>query len=210
MELFKILLYIHISGGLISLIAGTAVVILKKADKTHAKLGRIFYYGLLVASLVSLPMAFLHPNYFLFIVGIFSSYMILSGRRYLKIKSISDIKWQDKLLALTMFVFGSAFIVFGIYNLINNYTFGIVFLVFGFVSLRFVFQDYKNFNGESKFKNFGLVTHIQRMTGGFIASVTAFTVVNINFSPAFIIWLLPSAVIVPFIIIWGKKWGKMK
>jgi hypothetical protein len=57
----------------------------------HQKLGKVYFSALLTSSLVSLVMAVLHENIFLFIVGIFTAYMLLSGTRYLKIKSIIDI-----------------------------------------------------------------------------------------------------------------------
>lgn len=209
MNIFKILLITHVLCGTVSLIAGTINVLLKKGNKTHLIIGKVFYYSLLIGALVSLPMAYLHPNYFLFIVGVFTIYMLMSGKRFLRIKSIFDVKLQDKILAFIMLFFGLGFIGFGGFKIYDENLFGIVFLAFGFVSLRFVYIDFKLFKAQSKFKNYGLVTHIQRMTGAYIASVTAFLVQNIKFMPSFVIWLLPSFLIVPFIFIWVKKYKKL-
>jgi len=51
-----------------------------------------------------------------------------------------------------------------------------------------------------------LVTHLQRMIGAYIASLTAFLVVNNTILPGVIAWLLPSVLLVPFIMAWSKKY----
>jgi hypothetical protein len=77
MNIFKILLYTHILFGSISLLVGLYVLLTKKGDKIHRKIGNIFYFSMLISSLISLPMAIMHPNYFLFAVGIFTLYLLL-------------------------------------------------------------------------------------------------------------------------------------
>ena len=43
------------------------------------------------------------------------------------------------------------------------------------------------------------------MLAGSIATITAFVVVNFTFDPAFILWLAPTVVITPIILIWNIK-----
>jgi hypothetical protein len=151
-------------------------------------------------------MAILHGNIFLFIVGIFTTYMLLSGTRYLKIKSISDIHFADWTLAITITLFGLGFVSLGSYILLYQDFFGIVLLVFGGICWMFALQDFKNFRNKSKVKNFWLMTHIQRMTGSYIASATAFLVVNNTILLGVISWLLPTAILTPLIVIWVRKY----
>jgi len=205
MDIFNILLIIHITGGAISLLLGLYLLISKKGNSKHKLLGIIYFYSLLTASLVSMPMTYLHPSYFLFIIGVFTSYMLLTGKRYLKIKAISDVKLTDWILTFTMFVFGAAFIAFGFYNIVNSNYFGTVHLVFGSISFIFVYQDYVNYIGRSTVKNFGLITHLQRMIGSYIASATAFLVINNSILPGIVAWLLPTFLLVPLIIKWSAK-----
>ena len=162
---------------------------------------------MLIAALVSFPLSYLHPNYFLFIVGVFTSYMLLTGKRYLNKKRITDVKKIDWALTITMLLFGIAFIVFGIYKLTVSNTFGIVFLVFGSISIFFVWQDNGNFRGNSRYQNYWLTTHIQRMIGSYIATVTAFLVVNNKILPDTVAWLLPTFLLVPLIIKWMIKYN---
>lgn len=203
--LFNLLLYTHIALGGISLIVGGIVMILKKRTKQHKNLGLIFFYALLTASLVAFPLCYLHPNLFLFIIAVFTSYMLLSGKRSLIKRSENDVKWQDWSLTVIMAVFALLFIGYGIYLFMNGIGFGMVLIVFGLFSCLFVKQDLTNFSGKSKIKNWGLTTHIQRMVGGYIASFTAFLVVNNTFLPAIVAWLLPSILFVPLLIFWGRK-----
>jgi hypothetical protein len=70
----------------------------------------------------------------------------------------------------------------------------------------FALQDFKNFRNKSKVKNFWLTTHIQRMTGSYIASATAFLVVNNTILLGVISWLLPTAILTPLIVIWVRKY----
>ncbi len=211
--LFKILLTIHIIGGVTGLICGTINIIRKKGDKTHKLVGKGFLYGMLTAGSVSFILSILHPNMFLFMVGVLSVYSVGSGQRYLSLKELN--KGQKPLLidyALSVFMLIASvlFIGFGINNLIKGENFGIVFIVFGVLGLRNVHKDFNNFRGNVKFGNYWLIEHISRVTGGFIASVTATIVVNARyfpFIPDALLWLLPTILIVPLTIYWSKKYA---
>lgn len=205
MDLFNILLIIHVIGGSISLLLGSYILSTKKGDQRHKKLGKVFFYTMLTSALVSLAMSYLHANYFLFIIGVFTSYMLLTGKRYLAIKNINDVTSFDWTLSIVMSIFGLLFIVFGIIQILRGNLFGLVFLVFGFIGLSFVLQDYTNFRGKSKIKNTWLTSHIQRMTGSYIAASTAFLVVNNTFLPPIIAWMLPTIILTPLIVVWSRK-----
>lgn len=209
MDIFRFILALHILGGSIGLISGTIVLILKKGDKRHKKIGSIFFWGMNLAGLCSFVLAVMHPNNFLFVVGIFTLYMNLTARSYLKFKrKDAVINFRDAIPTIGMVIAAFFFVIVGI-KLINKDSFGWVLLSFAFISLRFVAADYMFFKGKSKFANQWLLSHLQRMIGTYIASITAFLVVNINFSPAFVIWLAPTVLLVPLIIYWSRKYGKL-
>ena len=207
MDLFKILLWIHAFFGGSSLLFGLWVIVAKKGNAFHKKLGMAYYFCMVISAVVSLPMSVLHQNYFLFIIGIFTLFMLLSGKRYLQKKSAADVNFIDWGLTATMAVFGAAFVGYGLYLLTTSNSFGIVMVVFGSISFLFVWQDYRNFTGKSRVRNFGLTTHLQRMMGSYIGTVTAFLVVNNTFLPSIVAWLLPTIVLVPLLIRWSKKYG---
>jgi hypothetical protein len=47
------------------------------------------------------------------------------------------------------------------------------------------------------------------MLGSYIASVTAFLVVNNTILPPMIAWLLPTAAVTPLIVTWSRKHKKV-
>lgn len=203
------MLALHILGGSVGLISGTIVLILKKGDKSHKAIGSIFFWAMNLAGLCSFVLAVMHPNNFLFVVGIFTLYMNLTARSYLKFKrKDAVINFRDAIPTIGMVIAAFFFVIVGI-KLISKDSFGWVLLSFAFISLRFVIADYMFFKGKSKFANQWLLSHLQRMIGTYIASITAFLVVNINFKPAFVIWLAPTVLLVPLIIYWSRKYGKL-
>lgn len=206
MDFFKILLILHIIGGFTSLVLGLFIMLTKKGDKRYKFVGKIYFYAMLIAAIVAIPMSYLHPNYFLFLMSVFAIYMLLTGLRYLNKKKLDNITPVDWLLTITMLLFALAFILFGIINITKGNYFGVVFIVFGSIGLLFVYQDYSNFTGKSKIKNYFLTTHLQRMAGSYIASATAFLVVNNKILPSIIAWLLPTLILVPLIITWTRKY----
>ena len=210
MTLFQFLLTIHVAGGFTSLLLGLYVMIAKKGDTFHKKIGKIYFYALLSAAIVAIPMSYIHPNFFLFLISIFTIYMLLTGVRYLNKKDLSKVNHIDWAIAIVMLIFALIFIGLGIFYLTNGNNFGIVLVVFGAISLLFSYHDWRSFRGYSPIKNVYLTTHIQRMVGSYIASATAFLVVNNTFLPSVVAWLLPTVLVVPLIVIWTKKYKVMK
>jgi uncharacterized membrane protein len=207
MKTFTVLLYIHIFSGASSLFLGLLILFSKKGNAIHKSVGIFYFYAMLTSAVISFPLSYLHPNYFLFIIGVFTTYMLLTGKRSLQKKMVSNVDNIDWVLTLTMLIFGIAFIIFGIYKIILNDYFGIVFLVFGSISQFFVWQDTRNFRGKSRYENFWLTTHIQRMVASYIATVTAFIVVNNHILPDIVAWLLPTFLLVPLIVKWMIKYN---
>ncbi len=208
--LFKYLLIIHIAGGGLSLITGLYVIVARKGDKRHKRMGRIYFWALFTASLSAIPMCIIHPNLFLFIISIFTLYMLITALRYLKIKRPRDAKLTDYILMTAMLLTGLIFMIWGSLMVIRAGNFGIVLIVLGFFNMNFGIQDFKTFRGKSKYENFSLVMHLQRMAGSYISSVTAFVVVNNTLLPGVVAWLLPGLFIVPMIVRWSRKFGLKK
>jgi hypothetical protein len=205
--LFKALLVIHIVAGSIGLSTGTLNIIRKKGDTAHKKAGMFFLYAMLINGFAGFFMAILHQNQFLLIIAVFSIYLTSTGQRYLLWKNPTyKVQKTDWLLSSLMLVAAIGFIIWGALLVFTAENFGIVLLVFGFISILMVTQDFKNYNGKSKFKNFWLLAHIQRMTGAYIAATTAFLVVNNTFLPNIVAWLLPTVIVTPLIFKWSRMY----
>ncbi len=215
--IFAILLIIHVTGGTIGLLTGSINLIRRKGDKLHKTVGKIFTYSMLITGFCSLALSVIHPGFFLFIVGTFTIYLVGTGSRYIYLKLLGEnqkptlIDWT---LTIAMLMTGSVFLILGLKQIYQAHYFGIVLVVFGIFSLRLVQWDFINYSGKAKAKNYWLLAHLQRMTGGYIAAFTAFLVVNSNnlpiALPAFVIWLAPTAVLTPLIVMWSRKYEVKK
>jgi uncharacterized membrane protein len=212
MDIFTFFLTIHVLGGTLGLLAGTYIVIAKKGNKSHQLIGKLFSISMLGAGICSLILATIHRNDFLFTVGVFTVYLTSTGWRYMHLKNIPEgqkPKLIDWLLIVFMVLGCIAFSVIGINSIISKEYFGVIVFVFAWRGISFVIQDVKTYNGKITIKNYWLVFHFQRMTGAYIASLTAFAVVNAPDRLSFIPWLLPSVLIVPLIINWTKKYKRI-
>jgi hypothetical protein len=50
-----------------------------------------------------------------------------------------------------------------------------------------------------------IANHLIRMMGATIAVITAFLVVNVHFDPGWVVWLAPTVVLTPLIIVWSRR-----
>ena len=211
--IFTIVLTLHIVGGTLGLLTGSVNLFRKKGDTNHKKIGKLFTFSMFMSGLAALVLSFLNQSDFLFMTGIFTLYLVSSGHRYLHLKPIEtkpEPKILDWFITITMLLSGILFIGLGVSFLMKSNNFGIVLITFGSLGLIFVRQDFQNYKGNSKIENFWLIAHIGRMTGAYIASLTAFLVVNWHHThielPPVLIWLFPTAVLVPYIIKWSRKY----
>lgn len=218
-QLFTAFLILHVIGGTLGLLAGSYVMIAKKGDKTHKLIGKIFAYSMLASGLCSFVLSILHDNMFLFSVGVFTIFMASTGWRYLYLKNVANGQKPliiDWILMVFMFVFSLMFIYIGILGLIDGNLFSIVSILFSWRGVVMVKRDFIIYRGTITVKNYWLTKHLQRMSGAYIASLTAFIVVNVRLDKLNeqtwtnyawpLLWLLPAACIVPIIIKWTRKY----
>ncbi|MGV8993390.1 MAG: hypothetical protein ACOH1O_04755 [Flavobacterium sp.] len=208
-SIIKIVIYVHAFFGSLGLLAGFASVIFIKGSPKHKLSGKIFSYSMILSSTLSLPICWLpkHENPFLFLIGIFTIYLVLSGNRILLFKKRPYATFIDKLISGTLFI-GSIFMIsLGCYYMYHNQFGGILYLVFGPLALMMSLRDFKFFRNFDKSKI--LKFHIGKMSGAFGASITAFLVAGVRLN-GLIYWILPSIVMAIYMVYWFKKIGKSK
>lgn len=201
------LIFLHVACGGISLALGGLNMVRKKGDNIHRLIGKIFVFCMLSAATLALCLSVIHPNVFLFIIGVFTIYMVLTGWRYLNYKQNGKPQLFDYILTLTMFIFGLSFVALGVYQFSMGNGFAIVLAMLGFFSLLMVYRDSRNYGGKILYKNFWYLGHFQRMIGAYIAAFTAFLVNTKALGGTIIGWLLPAIVFVPLIVFWTRKYA---
>lgn len=195
--LFKIILILHIISGSIGLLLGTLILIRRKGDQLHRNTGRIFTVAMVSTGLCALYLSAVHPNLFLFIVGVFTIYLSISGYRMVQLKKVHEGQKPqpfDTILTFAMVICSLIFFYIAYKYLVSKEVFGLVFALFGLVSLRLCYTEYKVYAGKVTDKKYWLKNHIGRMTGAYIAAFTAFLVVNNTFIPPVLAWSLPGII----------------
>ena len=215
MNPYSLFLALHIFFGSIGLFSGSLNLFLKKGGKRHLRVGRIFVFSMIATSIFVLILSILKFNFFLLIIGIFTIYLVGTGQRYLFLKKLNQDekpKLIDWILTGGMGVVGIVFMGWGIFLLFNEKSMGWALLLFGLIGLLSVRKDIENYSGKSKKRQYWLRAHIARIVGAYIASMTAFLVVNQSFFPNFIpeviYWILPTFVLTPLIVYWIRKFAK--
>lgn len=207
---FNILLFLHIAGGSIGLLCGIMVFMLRKGNRRHHTLGKLFIFGMLLAGFTSLAMALLHPNSFLFMVGVFTIYLVGTGARTISRKSTLSNSLLDRTLQIGMLLAGLVLIFLGVKGIVGGNNFGIVYVVFASIGLVMASQDIRTATQIPNDKKAYIRKHLQRLGGGFIASTTAFLVVNLkelpDGFPNWLLWIFPTLMISPLISFWSKKY----
>lgn len=203
-QIIKILIYIHAFFGGIALVSGLASILFVKGSPKHKKAGKLFSYGMVISSLISLPICWLpnHENNFLFLIGIFTIYLVISGNRILLFQKKKEANFTDKFISSVMIIASVLMVLFGTYFLINNNSGGILYLFFGITAFFISIRDFKFYKNIDKTKI--LPFHIGKMSGAYIASITAFLVAALKLE-GFIYWILPSIIGTIFISYWTKK-----
>lgn len=205
----SISLILHIASGFVGLIVGPISMISKKGSRIHIKSGRIFYWAMLVATISGLALSIVADIFFLSLIAIFSGYHVLFGYRALKIYNGKPIIVTDYILHLSTFIIMLGFVGYGIY-LFNTpqQGIGVLSLIFGSFGILTVSGNLKYLFSKNISHKKWLLKHISGMMGGYIASVSAFSVTQLHFLPDYVQWLWPTVIFTPLIIFWSAKHGK--
>ncbi|MDB5239953.1 MAG: hypothetical protein JWP57_578 [Spirosoma sp.] len=201
-------LVIHIASGFTSLTVGLIPMIAKKGGRVHRLAGQIFFwamFGVFITATVSWLQQPAKPFFqFLLMIGFFSFHMALTGVRTLRMKSQKMLPARfDWLVAGVAMVGGAIALLFGLWQLYNGLMMGkftmfsILYLLFGSFFLRNGQMDWWLYSGWVPMENrHWLYNHIIRMVGAYIASFTAFCVVNSDNIPlpSILVWTLPGMI----------------
>jgi uncharacterized membrane protein len=197
-SLFKIILYVHIICGAFALVAGTMAMIGQKGQKLHGNSGRCFFWSITGVFLSSLYLSIVKENVFLFFVGFFSFYLAATGYRSLTIFKTGKVEMVDYIISLFGMSSGLGLLVYSFMTLAKG-SFAIVPIFFGLIALSLASVDFKNIRkGFDKTKRFN--SHGIRMAGAYVAVITAFIVVNIQIKNQWMLWVLPTFIIIPIAV----------
>ena len=218
----KVALYAHIAAGFTALIVGLIPMFSEKGGKTHRLAGKIFTICMLVVSFSAVWLVmFKGSSLFLFFIAILTFQSIYFGNRLVQMKGNIQAKWYDWLVAGVGFAAGLAMFYFAVKTLTTGsgvQLVSILFFIFGIGLTVVGWRDVQllRFPERDKFgKHAWFFGHLVRMMTAYIATLTAFFVVNVshvsqNFYFDLAAWILPGVVLGggvtrQMVINWRKK-----
>ena len=205
------LLILHILAGFLALLAGAVALISTKGKFTHRKAGRVYFFAMTLVFVTALAIAGFRFNRFLFMIAFLSYYAVFAGIRVLKLKRLhKDQKpaWYDWLAGLINAGMNVIFIGFGIKILLehpDHVAEALMFLGFGLGGWSISYANLKPFLIRPEKSYHWYLTHIGNMTGGYIATFTAFLstmVSRFELPYPLFIFILPSLIGVPVLLWW--------
>jgi len=202
--MMQILLPIHILAGTIALLCAALAVTSEKGKKLHVLSGRTYFWCMVAIFLTSIPMSIITNNIFLFLIAIFSFYLAFAGMRFARNRKgvATTLDWTAVGL---MILSGLGMWILAAIYFTNNNSQYIVLLVFGFLAIALGYADFKSHKNKTAIGKERLSRHLTNMMGGTIAVITAVLVVNVDLEPAWVWWVLPTALITPVIFWWNVK-----
>jgi hypothetical protein len=206
--IFSIVLVIHIIFGGIALFVAPAAMLTHKGGLWHRRWGKIFFWSMAVVAATAVVMSLIRSGLFFLLVALFSFYLAFTGYRVLYRKTARQHAGNADWLAVTVMLAGSVtLIAYGIYLTLTS-SFGTVAIVFGAIGISLAAADARAFLNQPTDKKAWWYTHMTRMLGAYIATVTAFSVVNFQFLPPVARWLWATVVGTLGIIIWTRYYKK--
>ena len=180
----------------------------KKGPKAHAKIGRIYGYGMIGVGLTAILLFIMGAPTVLLLIAFFSTYLVLVGWRFASnrkgaVTSIDTALMQFGILGgIALFAFGAYIFTAGTPPFGMSKSFGIAPIVFGVISIGLAAQQYiLNRDGTSARGKKRINLHVTYMGAGTITTVTAFTIVI--FDHSIFTWLGATAIGTP-LLTWNQ------
>jgi uncharacterized membrane protein len=200
------LLLVHILAGVTALVVAPIAMVTAKGGPAHRRWGKVYFWMMAVVAVTAVPLGLWRPNYFLILVAVFSFYFAFRGYRVLFRKRPhrgEDAHALDWGAAIATFVVSVGLIVLGILKPSPVWVrLAPVALVFGIGGVVTTGVDMVRFVRPPTERMAWWYSHMAGMLGSYIATVTAFSVVNFDFLPTVARWLWPSVVGTPLIVLW--------
>ncbi|MES2516959.1 MAG: DUF2306 domain-containing protein [Bacteroidota bacterium] len=200
----KFALYLHIFAGFTALVTGLIPMFSKKGGKAHVLWGKVYFWAMFVVALTAL-IRFQMKMGLIFLAGIavFSFYNTFTGVRLIHRKNNPEVKLIDWFAAILMVITAGGMLYFGYLAYQQASVFyTVLFTVFGIFTFALALEDLRVFMGKIVIDNtvpvpsrYWFQNHISRMGGSYIATVTAFLVVNNPpYIPGLIVWIAPGII----------------
>jgi len=197
---------LHILAGAIALFVAPVPMLTAKGGRTHRRWGKVYFWAMAVVAATAVALAVWRPVVFLALLAVFSFYNAFSGYRALSRKRPREGQGATRLdwtAALVTLAASAAMVVLGVVRPGPAWErVGVVPVVFGAFGMLLAGLDLSKFAWPRADRQQWWFDHMGGMLGSYIATVTAFSVVNFTFLPTAVRWLWPVAIGTPLIAAW--------
>jgi hypothetical protein len=200
----KLALYLHIFAGFTALVTGLVPMFSKKGGDTHILWGKVYYWAMFIVAVTAIIRFQMKLNLiFLSGIAVFSFYNTFTGVRLIHRKTNPKPKFIDWFGAILMIICSFLMLYFSYIAHENGSSFyTILFTIFGMFMFVLTFEDFRVFMGRKRINNdvpmqtrYWFQNHISRMGGSYVATVTAFLVVNNPPQiPGLVVWIAPGVI----------------
>ncbi|MCB9170097.1 MAG: hypothetical protein H6594_07085 [Flavobacteriales bacterium] len=204
-QVFSFVLALHALSGGIALVVAPLALVVRKGAIWHRIWGKTFFYAMAVVCVTAIATGLQRPNILMALVAVFSFHMAVSGYRALYQKRFHRgerpggldllIQGLAGLVNATLFIWGFSHLLLG-----HRDGASIIFCAFGAVGLFMVFLQVRRFYNARQDRNEWLFAHMIGFLGCYVATVSAFSAVNLAMiRPTWLQWLWPAIIGLPLI-----------
>jgi uncharacterized membrane protein len=196
---------VHILAGMLALVVAPAAMLTSKGGRAHRRWGVVYVVAMGVVAATAIVLSAWRPNMFLGLVAVFSFYMAFTGRRVLARKRpergerATALDWGATVVTAAA---SAGLVALGFARLAAGAPLGSVTVVLGGVGVAFAGRDLWRYARPPADPLQWWFDHMTAMLGSYIATVSAFSVVNFTCLPPTVRWLWPTALGAPLIAVW--------
>ncbi len=201
MDLSAIITWSHVACGAVSLLSGFLALFSQKGKGLHLTFGNVFFFSMAGVFVSACILSLINQRTFLFFIGFFSFFLALNGRLSLSFMRKPKLARSFRWIYYFFLFFHVGMLIFGT---LQGGSILILSSIFGGLGLAFSLQFLRDCK-KQRSRTIWLKRHISGMIGGFIASISAFSVVTLTFLPGLVQWLWPTVLLTPIIIFWQRK-----
>ena len=199
-----ILLAIHIAAGSAALATAAVALLTAKGHVHHIRAGRVYAAAMAVVCATALPLAVLGSDVVLLLVAVFSFYLVFAGWRFARNAS-GRARLVDWVAVALMGLTGLGMWGYAAALCLRGDAQWVTMAVFGFIALALAAVDARYHRSPRRSGRQRIARHLTNMLAGTIATVTAVVVVNVDTSPVWLAWVLPTILITPLIVWWNRR-----
>jgi uncharacterized membrane protein len=208
------LLLLHALFGFVALIVAPLAMLSRKGGDWHRRWGKAYFWSMALVAATAIGLGVAKGNWLMAMVAVFSFQLVASGYRALYLKRLHEgqrPRRADRILMIVAGIVNGGLFLWGAVQLgLGHRGSGpIIFAAFGLIGLFFVWRDLQRFYNNNNDKREWLYSHISGFLGGYIATVSAFSAVNLEMvRPVWLQWLWPTLIGVPLIVLWVRYYRR--